>query len=227
MKKISLLVCLVIGTYLANAQTVVIEETVQKDTTQVQKKKSISLGFMLDFTFYGGADEKGLKGTLANSGGVNALLNAKWPLRKGIMMVFQTGFNFENYAYQRSDTNNVFPTPLNNDIDVFMLSAYSLSAGARFKVYKSFYTELGAMGKWNFSNAINYQTKDANKNHVEVFVRDLNYVSDFNADAYLRLGYKFINFVAYYRLNDVFKANSIAPVVYELPRLRLGISLGI
>ena len=70
------------------------------------------------------------------------------------------------------------------------------------------------------------EKNDANGNVNEITIKDLNYINQFNYDAYARLGYKAISIVAYYRLNNVFSVSNIAPVVYEIPRLRLGISLG-
>ena len=67
---------------------------------------------------------------------------------------------------------------------------------------------------------------NAASNVNEVTIKDLNYINQFNYDAYARLGYKAISIVAYYRMNDMFSVSNIAPVVYEMPRLRLGISLG-
>ncbi|MES2379681.1 MAG: hypothetical protein V4538_01480 [Bacteroidota bacterium] len=227
MKKIITIIGLMlIGSAYTKAQTVVVEETVTRDTVNTNKQNKVSLGLMLDFTFYGGANEKGLEGTLANSLGVNTAINLKYKLHKNLKLVSQFGINVENYAFKKTDTNTSFPSTLNNSVDRFMVTALSLSLGARVSLGKGFYAEAGAMAKWNFANAYNYETKDANGNNVEVFVRDLNYIKNFNYDAYARIGYEVINIVAYYRLNDMFQTTSIAPVVYEVPRLRLGISIG-
>jgi hypothetical protein len=112
-------------------------------------------------------------------------------------------------------------------MDRFSVTAASLSLGARFKLKKSLYTELGAMGKWNFSKVYNYEDKDLNGNKREVFVHDLAYIKDITADAYVRLGVKGISLVAYYRLTDMMQTAGYAPIVYETPRLRLGITLGL
>lgn len=228
MKKIITIIGLMlISSAYTQAQTVVIEETVSRDTVNTAKQDRIGLGLMLDFTFYGGADEKGLEGKLANSLGINTSINLKYKLHKNLKLVSQLGINVENYAFKKTDTNTTFPSSLNNSSDRFMVTALSLSLGARVNLGKGFYAEAGAVAKWNFANAYNYETKDANGNNVEVFVRNLNYIKDFNYDAYARIGYEAINIVGYYRLNDMFQTTGIAPVVYEVPRLRLGISIGI
>ena len=86
--------------------------------------------------------------------------------------------------------------------------------------------EIGAFAKYNYTRDLYFEKNDKNGNVNEVTIKNLNYINQFNYDAYARIGYKAISIVAYYRLNDMFSVSNIAPVVYELPRLRLGISLG-
>lgn len=230
MNKSSLIVAMFFASIFSlNAQTVVLEEEVTKaiDSTNALIEEKLQLGTMFDFTFYGGGDEKGFKGTLANSLGFNLLFNLKYKLNNSISLISQTGFNIETYAFKKADTNTIFPTNQTYDNERFTISALSLSLGARIKVYKKLYTEIGAMSKWNFSKVHNYETKDGNGNFMDVYVHDLGYIKDFNHDAYFRLGYSAINVVAYYRLNNMFQKVNYAPTVYELPRLRLGISIGL
>lgn len=232
MKKIIITLSLVIASLgIINAQTVVVEEEVNKAPNNIGPAFTPSktdVGFIVDFTSYGGFDEKGLKGKFGNSFGFNMLFNLKYKLSNKVQLVSQVGMNWENYSFTKTDTNTTFPTDVkNNEMDRFSVTAVSLSLGARFKLKKSLYTELGAMGKWNFSKIYNYETKDGNDNKMEVFVHDLAYIKDITADAYLRLGVKVISLVAYYRLTDMMQTASYAPVAYETPRLRLGISLGL
>lgn len=212
-----------------NAQTVVLDEEVSKtiDSTKVTKEDKLSSGFMIDFTFYGGGDEKGFKGTLENSLGVNFYFNIKYKLNNTFSIVSQSGYNFESHAFKKSDTNTVFPSNIKNDMENFTVSAFVLSLGTRVNIYKKLYTEIGVMSKYNFSKVHYYQTKDVNNNLMEVYVHDLAYIKDFNHDAYVRIGYGVVNFVGYYRLNDMFQKVSYTPAVYEVPRLRLGISFGL
>jgi hypothetical protein len=232
MKKVIITLSLVMASMgIINAQTVVVEEEVNKAPSNigpVYKPSKTSFGFMFDFTGYAGFDEKGLKGKLGNSIGFNMLYNLKYKFTNTVQLVSQVGINWENYSFTKTDTNTIFPTAVsNNDMDRFSITAASLSLGSRFKLKKSLYTEIGAMGKWNFSKVYNYETKDANGNKTEIFVHDLAYIKDITADAYLRLGVKGISLVAYYRLTDMMQTASYAPVVYETPRLRVGISLGL
>ena len=232
MKKVIITLSLVMASLgIINAQTVVVEEEVNKAPTTnlpAYTPSKTDAGFIMDFTSYGGFDENGLKGKFGNSIGFNILFNLKYKLANKIQLVSQVGINWENYSFTKNDTNTTFPTAVsNNDMDRFSITAASLSLGARFKLKRSLYTEIGAMGKWNFSKVYNYETKDVNGNKTEVFVHDLAYIKDIAADAYLRLGVKGISLVAYYRLTDMMQTASYAPVVYETPRLRLGISLGL
>jgi hypothetical protein len=232
MKKVIITLSLVIASMgIINAQTVVVEEEVNKAPTNnlpAYKPSKTDAGFMMDFTSYGGFDEKGLKGKFGNSFGFNILFNLKYKLAKKVQLVSQVGINFENYSFTKIDTNTPFPTTVsNNEMDRFSVTAASLSLGARFKLKKSLYTELGAMGKWNFSKVYNYETKNENGNKTEVFEHDLAYIKDITADAYVRLGVKGISLVAYYRLTDMMQTAGYAPIVYETPRLRLGITLGL
>lgn len=231
MKKVIITLSLVMASMgIINAQTVVVEEEVNKAPTNnvpAYKPSKTDAGFMMELTSYGGFDEKGLKGKFGNSIGFNFLFNLKYKLANKVQLVSQVGINYENYSFIKTDTNTTFPTSVsNNEMDRFSVTAASLSLGARFKLKKSLYTELGATGKWNFSKVYNYETKDVNGNKTEVFVHDLAYIKDITADAYFRLGVKGISLVAYYRLTDMMQTASYAPVVYETPRLRLGISLG-
>jgi hypothetical protein len=232
MKKVIITLSLVIASMgIINAQTLVVEEEVNKAPTNnvpAYKPSKTDAGFMMDFTSYGGFDEKGLKGKFGNSFGFNILFNLKYKLAKKVQLVSQVGINFENYSYTKSDTNTTFPPAIsNNDMDRFSVTAASLSLGARFKLKKSLYTEIGAMGKWNFSKVYNYETKNGNGNKTEVFEHDLAYIKDITADAYVRLGVKGFSLVAYYRLTDMMQTAGYAPIVYETPRLRLGITLGL
>jgi hypothetical protein len=232
MKKVIITLSLVMASLgIINAQTVVVEEEVNKAPTDQMPAFTPSktdAGFMMELTSYGGFDEKGLKGKFGNSIGINILFNLKYRLANKIQLVSQVGINFENYSFTKIDTNTPFPTTVsNNEMDRFSVTAASLSLGARFKLKKSLYTELGAMGKWNFSKVYNYETKNENGNKTEVFVHDLAYIKDITADAYVRLGVKGISLVAYYRLTDMLQTAGYAPIVYETPRLRLGITLGL
>lgn len=232
MKKIIVTFTLImVSLAITNAQTVVIEEEVNpapvKQTQKFAEDKT-EAGFIFEGTFYGGLDEKGLKGKLGNSLGFNFLFNLKYKLAKKVQLISQVGINYENYSFSKTDTNTTFPSVVsNNSMERFSLTAAAFSLGARFKLKKSLYTELGAMGKWNFSKVYNYEDKDVNGNKREVFVHDLAFINDFTSDAYLRLGVKGISLVAYYRLTNMMQTASYAPVVYETPRLRLGISIGL
>lgn len=232
MKKIIITLSLVMASMgIINAQTVVVEEEVNKAPTNnvpAYKPSKTDAGFMMELTSYGGFDEIGLKGKFGNSIGFNFLFNLKYKLANKVQLVSQVGINYENYSFTKTDTNTTFPTSVsNNEMDRFSVTAASLSLGARFKLKKSLYTELGATGKWNFSKVYNYEDKDLNGNKREVFVHDVAYLKDITADAYVRLGVKGISLVAYYCLTDMMQTADYAPVVYETPRLRLGISLGL
>jgi len=232
MKKIIVTFTLIMASLaITNAQTVVIEEEVNPVPLNLMQKiaeDKTEAGFIFEGTFYGGLDEKGLKGKLGNSLGFNFLFNLKYKLAKKVQLISQVGINWENYSFSKTDTNTTFPSVVsNNSMERFSLTAAAFSLGARFKLKKSLYTELGAMGKWNFSKVYNYEDKDVNGNKREVFVHDLAFINDFTTDAYLRLGVKGISLVAYYRLTNMMQTASYAPVVYETPRLRLGISLGL
>jgi hypothetical protein len=231
MKKVIITLSLVIASMgIINAQTVVVEEEVNKAPTSPMPAFTPSktdAGFMMELTSYGGFDEKGLKGKFGTSIGINILFNLKYRLANKIQLVSQVGINYENYSFTKTDSNINFPTDTtNNEMDRFSVTAASLSLGARFKLKKSLYTEIGAMGKWNFSKVYNFEDK-LNGNKREVFVHDLAYIKDITADAYLRLGVKGISLVAYYRLTDMMQTAGYAPIVYETPRLRLGITLGL
>jgi hypothetical protein len=232
MKKKIITLTLVLASFgIINAQTVVIEEEVDKPKVNSGKNYKTSkteAGFIVDFTFYGGFDEKGLKGKFNNSIGANILFNLKYKLASNVQLISQVGINNENYSFTKTDTNTTFPSSVgNNMMERFSLTAASFSLGARFKLKKSLYTELGAFGKWNFLKVYNYEDKDANGNKREVFVHDVLFLNDLTADAYFRLGVKGFSVVAYYRLTNMVKTASYAPVVYETPRLRLGISFGL
>ena len=227
MRKSILTSILLIITFLLQAQTVVIEETVEKPAQKITKPNIIAFGMMWDLTFYGGADQKGIAGTLANSVGLNVLINAKYKLNKHFLTVGYLGLNTENYGFKKTSVNNSsFPNNDSNNIEKYSLGAISGGLGFRFTNSKKAFLEIGAIAKLNFTRDLYIEKNDTNGNLNEVTIKDLNYINQFNYDAYARLGYKAISIVAYYRLNDMFSVSNIAPVVYEMPRLRLGISLG-
>lgn len=226
MRNIFITILILLSTSLLQAQTVVIEETVGKPTQKATKPNKLSYGIMWDLTFYGGADQSGIKGTLANSVGINFMLNSKYKFNKNVMTIGYLGLNIENYGFEKTNTNDSFPNNNKNDLEKYNLAAISGGLGIRFTTNKKAYLEFGAFAKWNFTRDLYVEKKDANGNVNEVTIKDLNYINKFNYDAYARLGYKAISVVAYYRLNDMFSTSNIAPKVYEMPRLRLGISLG-
>lgn len=226
MRNIFITSLILLSTSLLQAQTVVIEETVGKPTQKATKPNNLSYGIMWDLTFYGGADQTGIKGTLANSVGINFMLNSKYKFNKNVMAIGYLGLNFENYGFEKTDTNDSFPNNNKNDLEQYNLAAISGGLGMRFTTNKKSYLEMGAFAKYNFTRDLYVEKKDANGNVNEVTIKDLNYINAFNYDIYARLGYKAISVVAYYRLSDMFSTSNIAPKVYEMPRLRLGISLG-
>ncbi|MFA9214021.1 MAG: hypothetical protein ACEQSR_09275 [Candidatus Methylacidiphilales bacterium] len=228
MKKTILAFIIIISSFMLKAGAVVVEEPVNKTDTTKQTGSKFSVGFMLDYTLLNLLDEKGLKGVFDDNGfNINILINVKYNLTKNINLISQFGYNYELYSFEKGDTNTTFPTAVStNYSERFLLHAISLGIGARINLNKKVYTEFGVMSKFNFSKTYNYEAKNSNGNPIEVYVRDLNYIKDFNHDAYFRLGYNYVNLFAYYRLNDMFKPSNYAPVVYELPRLRIGISYG-
>ncbi len=213
-------------TILLQAQTVVIEETVNKPAQKITKPSSIQGGAIWDLTFYGGADQKGIEGTLANSVGFNFLINAKYKFNNHFLTIGYLGFNTENYGFKKTSDNDSFPNNNGNNLEKYSLGAISGGLGFRFTTNKKAFLEIGAFAKYNYTRDLYMEKNDANGNVNEITIKDLNYINQFNYDAYARLGYKAISIVAYYRLNNVFSVSNIAPVVYEIPRLRLGISLG-
>lgn len=217
---------LLLSTLLLQAQTVVIEETVEKPSTKTTKPNKLAFGMMWDFTFYGGADQNGIKGTLANSFGINVMMNSKYKFNKHILAIGYLGLNIENYGFEKTGANDSFPNNNKNDLEKYNLAAVSGGLGMRFTSNKKSYLEVGAFAKWNFTRDLYVEKKDINGNVNETTIKDLNYINAFNYDAYARLGYKVISVVAYYRLNDMFSTSNIASQVYEMPRLRLGVSLG-
>jgi hypothetical protein len=218
---------LLLSSILLQAQTVVIEETVEKPNQKISKPSNIQFGAIWDITFYGGADQKGIAGTLANSVGINFLINAKHKLNKHFLTIGYLGFNTENYGFKKtSDNNSSFPNNDTNNLEKYSLGAISGGLGFRFTTNKKVFLEIGAFAKYNHTRDLYMEKNDKNGNVNEVTIKDLNYINQFNYDAYARLGYKAISIVAYYRMNDMFSVSNIAPVVYEMPRLRLGISLG-
>lgn len=215
------------STLLLQAQTVVIEETVEKPNLKISKPSNIQFGAIWDITFYGGADQKGIAGTLANSVGINFLINAKYKLNKHFLTIGYLGFNTENYGFKKtSDNISSFPNNDTNNLEKYSLGAISGGLGLRFTNTKKAFLEIGAFAKYNHTRDLYFEKNDKNGNVNEVTVKDLNYINQFNYDAYARIGYKAISVVACYRLNDMFSVTNIAPVVYEMPRLRFGISLG-
>ena len=227
MKKSIVTSILLIITVLLQAQTVVIEETVEKLTQKIAKPNKLAFGIIWDLTFYGGADQKGIAGTLANSVGLNVLINAKYKFNKHVMAIGYFGLNSENYSFKKTGENDSFPNINSNKLEKYSLGAISGGLGMRFTTTKKAFLEIGAIAKLNFTRDLYLEKNDANGNLNEITIKDLNYINQFNYDAYARIGYKAISVVAYYRLNDMFSVSNIAPVVYEMPRLRLGISLGI
>jgi hypothetical protein len=227
MKKSIVTSILLFITVLLQAQTVVIEETVEKLTQKIAKPNKLAFGIIWDLTFYGGADQKGIAGTLANSVGLNVLINAKYKFNKHVMTIGYIGLNSENYGFKKTRENDSFPNNSGNKLEKYSLVAISGGLGMRFTTTKKAFLEIGAIAKLNFTRDLYVEKNDANGNLNEITIKDLNYINPFNYDAYARLGYKAISVVAYYRLNDMFSVSNIAPVVYEMPRLRLGISLGI
>ncbi len=217
---------LLFSTILLQAQTVVIEETVNKPAQKITKPSSIQVGAIWDLTFYGGADQKGIEGTLANSVGFNFLINAKYKFNNHFLTIGYLGFNTENYGFKKTSDNDSFPNNNGNNLEKYSLGAISGGLGFRFTTNKKAFLEIGAFAKYNYTRDLYIEKNDANGNVNEITIKDLNYINQFNYDAYARLGYKAISIVAYYRLNNVFSVSNIAPVVYEIPRLRLGISLG-
>lgn len=227
MRKSIIITILLFSSVLLQAQTVVIEETVDKPDQKITKPSSIQGGAIWDLTFYGGADQKGIEGSLANSIGFNFLINAKYKLNKHFLTIGYLGFNTENYGFKKtSDNNSSFPRNDTNNLEKYILGAISGGLGMRFTSNKKAFLEIGAFAKYNYTRDLYFEKNDKNGNVNEVTIKDLNYINQFNYDAYARIGYKSISIVAYYRLNDMFSVSNIAPVVYELPRLRLGISLG-
>ena len=212
-----------------NAQTVVIEEDVNLvngDSIKPQKEGKIDVGFMLDLTCYGGANEKGIAGTFANSVGVNFNWRMLYKIHKQIAAIAQIGLNFENYGFKKTLGNDSFPNNSNNSVEAYQIGALTGALGLKFATKKKSYMEFGAVGKWNYTKNLYVENKDVNGNLNQTTIVDLNYINNFNSDAYLRLGYKLMSVVGYYRLTNMFSTSNIAPVVYELPRLRLGVSLG-
>lgn len=227
MKKSIVTSILLFITFLLQAQTVVIEETVEKPVQKITKPSSIQGGVIWDLTFYGGADQKGIAGTLANSVGFNFLINAKYKFNNHFLTIGYLGLNTENYGFKKtSDNISSFPNNDTNNLEKYSLGAISGGLGFRFTTNKKVFLEIGAFAKYNHTRDLYMEKNDANGNVNEVTIKDLNYINQFNYDAYARLGYKAISIVAYYRMNDMFSVSNIAPVVYEMPRLRLGISLG-
>lgn len=217
---------LLMCTLLLQAQTVVIEETVDKPNQKITKPSNIEFGAFWDLTFYGGADQIGLKGTSANSIGFNFLIDAKYKFNKHFLTIGYLGLNTENYGFKKTTDNDSFPNINSNNLEKYILGAISGGLGMRFTTTKKAFLEIGAFAKYNHTRDLYFEKNDANGNVNEVTIKDLNYINQFNYDAYARLGYNAISIVAYYRMNDMFSVSNIAPVVYELPRLRLGISLG-
>ena len=227
MRKLIIITILLFSSVLLQAQTVVIEETVEKTNQKIAKPSYIEFGAFWDLTFYGGADQKGIQGTLANSVGFNFLIDAKYKFNNHFLTVGYLGLNTENYGFKKtSDNVNSFPNNDSNNLEKYILGAISGGLGLRFTTSKKAFLEIGAFAKYNYTRDLYFEKNDANGNVNEVTIKDLNYINQFNYEAYARLGYKAISIVAYYRLNDMFSVSNIAPVVYELPRLRLGISLG-
>lgn len=229
MRKTFISSILLLSTLLLQAQTVVIKEEVNKistDTIKSKKEDKIAFGFIFDFTFYGGANQKGIEGTLANSLGANFNWRLKYKLHKQIAAIAQLGVNFEKYGFKKTAENDSFPNNNNNSVEAYQIGALTGGLGLKFSIKKKSYLEIGALGKWNFTRDLYVEKKDVNGNVNETTIKDLNYINKFNYDAYARLGYKAISVVAYYRLNDMFSTSNIAPKVYEMPRLRLGVSLG-
>ena len=226
MKKSKVTSILLFITFLLQAQTVVIEETVEKLTPKIAKPNKLAIGIIWDLTFYGGADQKGIAGTLANSVGLNVLINAKYKLNKHFLTIGYLGLNTENYGFKKTSDNDSFPNNYSNKLEKYSLGAISGGLGFRFTTNKKVFLEIGAFAKYNHTRDLYMEKNDKNGNVNEVTIKDLNYINQFNYDAYARLGYKAISIVAYYRMNDMFSVSNIAPVVYEMPRLRLGISLG-
>ena len=226
MRNIFITSILLMSTLLLQAQTVVIEETVEKPTTKITKPSNIQFGAIWDITFYGGADQKGIEGTLANSVGINFLINTKYRLNKHFLTIGYLGFNTENYGFKKTSGNIIFPNNDSNNLEKYSLGAISGGLGMRYTTAKKLFLEIGAFAKYNYTRDLYFEKNDQNGNLNEVTIKDLNYISKFNYDVYARIGYKAISVVAYYRLNDMFSVTNIAPLVYEMPRLRLGISLG-
>jgi hypothetical protein len=226
MKKSILTSILLMSVVMLQAQTVVIEETVEKPNQKITKPSSIQGGAIWDLTFYGGADQKGIEGTLANSIGFNFLINAKYKFNNHFLTIGYLGFNTENYGFKKTSENDSFPNNNSNNFEKYSLGAISGGLGLRFTTNKKAFLEIGAFAKYNYTRDLYMEKNDVNGNVNEITIKDLNYINQFNYDAYARLGFKVFSIVAYYRMNDMFSASKIAPIVYEMPRLRLGISLG-
>jgi len=206
------------------AQTVVIKEDVT-DTTVT--KSNWEGGFFADFTFYGGFDQKGLDGTLARSLGFSMLPNLKYNFneRLGVVMLF--GFSLDQYGFKKSGDNVSFPDSAAFTKNRFTQSSVAAGLALRYKFNTEAYLQLGAFAKWNVFNTYQYQTSNDKGNTVDVVVRNPGYFHDFSYDAYVRLGVEGLGVLAYYRLSDMFVKTSNNPMVYETPRLRIGIGIGL
>jgi len=222
--------------FFSNAQTVLLEENVEKDTITPkwgQNYKNYQ-HFYIDYGFLVDQPEK--KGADIKYGNTHTF-SIGYRYKRRLCNFYAIGFDLSYYRFTynlKQDSNKILPNTLQHNKEKLIFNNLSLELYNRFNIGRrgnliGKFIDIGVYGNWAYGIKHFYRDELSNanpNNHaniVEVTNKNLDYMENINYGLRARVGINRYTISANYRLSNFFKEKYNYP---ELPRLSIGLQIG-
>lgn len=236
MRKVAIFLAFLISIFLANAQTVILEEEVKSDPdpSDIGPNKKKFSHFYIGAGAIVGASETDSVATKL-SGSYEIIFGYRFKYR--VSQLYSLGFdlNYNSKVFNiKQDSLKIFPNGVLHDREKLQLRNISASIYNRFNYgkrgnYIGNFIDIGAYMDWSINPTYITYDKYAIVNSVGAsntrqLHKGLVYLNPFNYGLLARVGFNRYVFYGSYRLSDIFYSNYIYT---ELPRIVAGLQIGL
>ncbi|MFW6019125.1 MAG: hypothetical protein ACOCPM_00965 [Bacteroidales bacterium] len=230
MKYFSLLPLLIFFVHFGNAQSVLLEESVDyyEDTTDFGPNRTHYYHFYGSYGHLTGAsqeDKSKIDPLLSNFFDLGARYKRRFS--QVYSMGYEVSLNNRNFHLADSDSRNL---PDNNFSDKEKINVFSLAAGiySRFNVgmrgnYIGNFMDIGVFGGWNFNSRYYYKNEYKKGQYRKYSEYNPDYVKALNYGVLTRIGYNNYVLFARYRFSDMINTEEDYK---DLPPFTLGVQIG-
>lgn len=224
----------------AKAQTVLLEEDVNKDTLSPASGPNMK-NYTHSYFRYGFVLGKSTPGAEIKTGNSNEVsFGVRYKRRLANFYALGADFFYNNINYHlKQDSAKIFPTPALHKKEKLAYNNFGLELYNRINFGKrgniiGNYFDFGGYGEWGFIIKHFYRDElavaQAGASVREVTNRRLLYTNELNYGAVARIGFNRYSVYGKYRLSDIVKESYLNETGFfypELPRFIVGVEIGL